>query len=131
MNRIIGSHALNRNSSRSHCVFTVHIEVEVKLPFMIYYIVYCGQTCLFLHTILSSRLCLSHSQSRSRTLSDSKYITSKLNLVDLAGSERLRKTGVSFSVCQPVCLVIFQVAFEFLILLSKWKKAFCIICQIT
>ncbi|XP_035512922.1 kinesin-like protein KIF9 [Morone saxatilis] len=57
MNRIIGSHALNRNSSRSHCIFTVHIE------------------------------------SRSRTLSDAKYITSKLNLVDLAGSERLGKTG--------------------------------------
>ncbi|KAI3355381.1 hypothetical protein L3Q82_018225, partial [Scortum barcoo] len=57
MNRIIGSHALNRNSSRSHCIFTVHIE------------------------------------SHSRTLSDAKYITSKLNLVDLAGSERLGKTG--------------------------------------
>ncbi|XP_070842449.1 kinesin-like protein KIF9 [Chaetodon trifascialis] len=57
MNRIIGSHALNRSSSRSHCIFTVHIE------------------------------------SRSRTLSDAKYVTSKLNLVDLAGSERLGKTG--------------------------------------
>ncbi|XP_062297845.1 kinesin-like protein KIF9 [Scomber scombrus] len=57
MNRIIGCHTLNRNSSRSHCIFTVHIE------------------------------------SRSRTLSDAKYITSKLNLVDLAGSERLGKTG--------------------------------------
>ncbi|XP_071777619.2 kinesin-like protein KIF9 [Centroberyx gerrardi] len=57
MNRIIGAHALNKNSSRSHCIFTVHIE------------------------------------SRSRTLSDAKYITSKLNLVDLAGSERLGKTG--------------------------------------
>ncbi|XP_067342305.1 kinesin-like protein KIF9 isoform X2 [Channa argus] len=57
MNRIIGSHAMNRNSSRSHCIFTVHIE------------------------------------SRSRTLSDAKYVTSKLNLVDLAGSERLGKTG--------------------------------------
>ncbi|KAK5849888.1 hypothetical protein PBY51_014187 [Eleginops maclovinus] len=57
MNRIIGSHALNRNSSRSHCIFTVHIE------------------------------------SRSRTLSDAKYVTSKLNLVDLAGSERLGNTG--------------------------------------
>ncbi|XP_041817732.1 kinesin-like protein KIF9 [Chelmon rostratus] len=56
MNRIIGCHALNRNSSRSHCIFTVHIE------------------------------------SRSRTLSDAKYVTSKLNLVDLAGSERLGKT---------------------------------------
>ncbi|XP_029935667.1 kinesin-like protein KIF9 isoform X2 [Myripristis murdjan] len=57
MNRIIGAHALNKNSSRSHCIFTVHIE------------------------------------SRSRTLSDAKYVTSKLNLVDLAGSERLGKTG--------------------------------------
>ncbi|KAM9712859.1 kinesin-like protein KIF9 [Menidia menidia] len=57
MNRIIGSHALNRMSSRSHCILTIHME------------------------------------SRSRTLSDPKYVTSKLNLVDLAGSERLRKTG--------------------------------------
>ncbi|XP_039982541.1 kinesin-like protein KIF9 [Xiphias gladius] len=57
MNRIIGSHSLNRNSSRSHCIFTVHIE------------------------------------SHSRTLSDAKYVTSKLSLVDLAGSERLGKTG--------------------------------------
>ncbi|XP_067294610.1 kinesin-like protein KIF9 isoform X2 [Pseudorasbora parva] len=57
MNRIIGEHALNKHSSRSHCIFTIHIE------------------------------------SRSRTLSDAKYITSKLNLVDLAGSERLGKTG--------------------------------------
>ncbi|XP_026123608.1 kinesin-like protein KIF9 isoform X2 [Carassius auratus] len=57
MNRIIGQHALNKHSSRSHCIFTIHIE------------------------------------SRSRTLSDAKYITSKLNLVDLAGSERLSKTG--------------------------------------
>ncbi|KAA8580608.1 hypothetical protein FQN60_013566 [Etheostoma spectabile] len=57
MNRIIGSHPLNRNSSRSHCIFTLHIE------------------------------------SRSRTLSVAKYVTSKLNLVDLAGSERLGKTG--------------------------------------
>ncbi|KAK2859641.1 hypothetical protein Q5P01_004261 [Channa striata] len=57
MNRIIGSHAMNRNSSRSHCIFSVHIE------------------------------------SRSRTMSDAKYVTSKLNLVDLAGSERLGKTG--------------------------------------
>ncbi|XP_055784986.1 kinesin-like protein KIF9 isoform X3 [Salvelinus fontinalis] len=57
MNRIIGAHALNKNSSRSHCILTVHIE------------------------------------SRSHTLSDAKYVTSKLNLVDLAGSERLGKTG--------------------------------------
>ncbi|XP_051998547.1 kinesin-like protein KIF9 isoform X2 [Xyrauchen texanus] len=57
MNRIIGEHSLNKQSSRSHCIFTIHIE------------------------------------SRSRTLSNAKYFTSKLNLVDLAGSERLSKTG--------------------------------------
>ncbi|XP_053484194.1 kinesin-like protein KIF9 isoform X2 [Ictalurus furcatus] len=57
MNKIIGEHALNKHSSRSHCIFTVHVE------------------------------------SRSRTLSNATYITSKLNLVDLAGSERLSKTG--------------------------------------
>ncbi|MEJ1285846.1 kinesin family member 9 [Cricetulus griseus] len=32
-------------------------------------------------------------EAHSRTLSDEKYITSKINLVDLAGSERLGKTG--------------------------------------
>ncbi|CAK8673389.1 unnamed protein product [Clavelina lepadiformis] len=56
-NRAIASHSLNKNSSRSHCIFTIHIE------------------------------------SRSRTESNAKYVTSKLNLVDLAGSERLGKTG--------------------------------------
>ncbi|XP_029385512.1 kinesin-like protein KIF9 [Echeneis naucrates] len=57
MNRNVGSHTLNRNSSRSHCIFTVHLK------------------------------------SCSQTLSDAKYVTSKLSLVDLAGSERLGKTG--------------------------------------
>ncbi|KPP69352.1 kinesin-like protein KIF9-like [Scleropages formosus] len=28
MNRIIGAHCLNRNSSRSHCIFSIHIESE-------------------------------------------------------------------------------------------------------
>ncbi|XP_029418115.1 kinesin-like protein KIF9 isoform X7 [Nannospalax galili] len=58
-NRIIASHTLNKNSSRSHCIFTIYMEAH------------------------------------SRTLSDEKYITSKINLVDLAGSERLGKTGLS------------------------------------
>ncbi|XP_056219631.1 kinesin-like protein KIF9 isoform X2 [Seriola aureovittata] len=30
MNRVIGSHALNRNSSRSHCIFTLHIEAHSR-----------------------------------------------------------------------------------------------------
>ncbi|XP_031199894.1 kinesin-like protein KIF9 isoform X2 [Mastomys coucha] len=56
-NRIIASHTMNKNSSRSHCIFTIYMEAH------------------------------------SRTLSDEKYITSKINLVDLAGSERLSKSG--------------------------------------
>ncbi|XP_008069427.1 kinesin-like protein KIF9 isoform X2 [Carlito syrichta] len=48
---------MNKNSSRSHCIFTIYVEAH------------------------------------SRTLSDEKYITSKINLVDLAGSERLGKSG--------------------------------------
>uniref|UniRef100_A0A4W2BW18 Kinesin-like protein n=2 Tax=Bos TaxID=9903 RepID=A0A4W2BW18_BOBOX len=55
-NRIIASHTMNKNSSRSHCIFTIYVE------------------------------------ARSRTLSDEKYVTSKINLVDLAGSERLGKS---------------------------------------
>ncbi|XP_065740876.1 kinesin-like protein KIF9 isoform X3 [Phocoena phocoena] len=55
-NRIIASHTMNKNSSRSHCIFTIYVEAH------------------------------------SRTLSDEKYITSKINLVDLAGSERLGKS---------------------------------------
>ncbi|XP_063465846.1 kinesin-like protein KIF9 isoform X18 [Symphalangus syndactylus] len=56
-NRIIASHTMNKNSSRSHCIFTIYLEAH------------------------------------SRTLSEEKYITSKINLVDLAGSERLGKSG--------------------------------------
>ncbi|XP_061052652.1 kinesin-like protein KIF9 isoform X5 [Eubalaena glacialis] len=56
-NRIIASHTMNKNSSRSHCIFTIYVEAH------------------------------------SRTLSDEKYIASKINLVDLAGSERLGKSG--------------------------------------
>ncbi|KAM9098087.1 kinesin-like protein KIF9 isoform 4-T5 [Sarcophilus harrisii] len=58
-NRIIASHTMNKNSSRSHCIFTIYIEAH------------------------------------SRSLSDEKYVTSKINLVDLAGSERVGKTGLS------------------------------------
>nr|KAF6474610.1 kinesin family member 9 [Rousettus aegyptiacus] len=48
---------MNKNSSRSHSIFTIYVEAH------------------------------------SRTLSEEKYITSKINLVDLAGSERLGKSG--------------------------------------
>ncbi|CAL8321829.1 unnamed protein product [Boreogadus saida] len=57
LNRIMGAHAMNNHSSRSHCIFTLHI------------------------------------QSRSRSLSGSTFLRSKLSLVDLAGSERLGRTG--------------------------------------
>uniref|UniRef100_A0A8C4SL74 Kinesin family member 9 n=1 Tax=Erpetoichthys calabaricus TaxID=27687 RepID=A0A8C4SL74_ERPCA len=34
-NRVISSHSLNRYSSRSHCIFTIHIEVRTKLFYSI------------------------------------------------------------------------------------------------
>jgi len=33
-NRVIAEHALNRNSSRSHCIFTIYIEVRAPAVFL-------------------------------------------------------------------------------------------------
>ena len=32
-NRSIAAHSLNKNSSRSHCIFTVHIEVDCLISY--------------------------------------------------------------------------------------------------
>jgi hypothetical protein len=64
-NRVIGSHALNERSTRSHTVFTLHLERRV--------------------TALSSE----------SLIGTEEVVSSKLNLVDLAGSERVSKTGSS------------------------------------
>lgn len=58
-------------------------------------------------------VCMVVAQSRSRTLSNATYITSKLNLVDLAGSERLSKTGVSS------CITLHCSEWSFYIKLNK------------
>ena len=58
-NRTVSAHQLNKESSRSHCIYTIHLE------------------------------------SKSRTESQEKVISSKLHLVDLAGSERSKKSGAT------------------------------------
>lgn len=95
MNRKIAEHALNTHSSRSHCIFTIHVEVSV--------------TCLPLSHLSHSFTSLSlSSQSRSRTHSNAEYTISKLNLVDLAGSERLSKTNVSIHHSHTSCYTFYQ-----------------------
>lgn len=95
MNRKIAEHALNTHSSRSHCIFTIHVEVSV--------------TCLPLSQLSHSFTSLSlSSQSRSRTHSNAEYTISKLNLVDLAGSERLSKTNVSICHSHTSCYTFYQ-----------------------
>ena len=90
MNRKIAEHALNTHSSRSHCIFAIHIEVSVT----------CLPLSLLSHSFTSLSL---SSQSRSRTHSNAEYTISKLNLVDLAGSERLSKTNVSIHHSRTSC----------------------------
>ncbi|XP_043921963.1 kinesin-like protein KIF9 [Protopterus annectens] len=87
-NRMIASHAMNKNSSRSHCIFTIYV------------------------------------QSHSRTLSDAKYVTSKLNLVDLAGSERLGKTGSEGQVLKEATYINKSLSFleQAVIALSDRKR---------
>lgn len=63
-NRVIGEHQLNRESSRSHCVFTLSLALERE----------AGGGGL---------------EDRP---SGSGIVSSKISLVDLAGSERVRKT---------------------------------------
>ena len=95
MNRKIAEHALNTHSSRSHCIFTIHVEVSV--------------TWLPLSQLSHSFTSLSlSSQSRSRTHSNAEYTISKLNLVDLAGSERLSKTNVSIHHSHTSCYTFYQ-----------------------
>ena len=108
MNRKIAEHTLNTHSSRSHCIFTVHVEVSVT----------CLPLSQLLHSLsppsfspscyTNSPLPSLSSQSRSRTHSNAEYTLSKLNLVDLAGSERLSKTNVSIHHNHMSCYTFYQ-----------------------
>lgn len=97
-NRVIAEHSLNKNSSRSHCIFTIYIEV--RAPAVIPGAQMTEDPCvagfhsLFLPTAKYSP-CSFPPQSRCRAFSEVRCINSKINLIDLAGSERLSKTGVS------------------------------------
>ncbi|KAM9648527.1 kinesin-like protein KIF9 isoform 1-T4 [Morphnus guianensis] len=96
-NRMIAEHTLNKNSSRSHCIFTIYIEVRAPAVFLgtqmaddLYmFVFYCISVLSTVKYSLYSFL----PQSRFRVFSDVKCINSKINLIDLAGSERLSKTG--------------------------------------
>ena len=75
-NRSIAEHMLNSHSNRSHCIFTVYIEVT-SLTCVIYD---CSHEAF---------------QSQSKVESNASARIAKLNFVDLAGSERVAKTQVA------------------------------------
>lgn len=96
---MIAEHTLNKNSSRSHCIFTIYIEVRAPAVFLgtqmaddLYMSVFY---CISVLSTVKYSLYYFLPQSRFRVFSDVKCINSKINLIDLAGSERLSKTGVS------------------------------------
>lgn len=96
---MIAEHTLNKNSSRSHCIFTIYIEVRAPAVFPRdssdrgFYV--AGSDCISALFPAKRFLDSLPLQSRFRAFSDVKCVTSKINLIDLAGSERLSKTGVS------------------------------------
>eukprot|EP01029_Cantina_marsupialis_P004173 TRINITY_DN1413_c0_g1_i1.p1 TRINITY_DN1413_c0_g1~~TRINITY_DN1413_c0_g1_i1.p1 ORF type:complete len:822 (+),score=248.85 TRINITY_DN1413_c0_g1_i1:54-2519(+) len=67
MNRAIGEHQLNKSSTRSHCIFTIHVKKSV--------------------TVFKSE---AEDEEPEVTV-----VKAKLNMVDLAGSERVAKTESS------------------------------------
>ena len=90
---MIGEHQLNRESSRSHSIFTIHLEMKMA-----------GEHG---ETVVSHSLCICmrsfHMSIVFPAAIPSPFIfiysvyqnptqTSKVNLVDLAGSERVSKT---------------------------------------
>ena len=77
--RAIAEHGLNARSSRSHCIFTVYIEVTSHTT-----------PC---HTTHIPRDTAAHClQSQSKVESNAVARVAKLHFVDLAGSERVAKT---------------------------------------
>ena len=102
MNRAMGAHDLNEASTRSHCIYTLHLSSKsVYLPSL------CLSLCDVTRTILHfSMSCTNHARfltslllplhtvrpSPEAAAAGAKVITAKLHLVDLAGSERIFRT---------------------------------------
>ena len=70
-NRAVGATLMNADSSRSHSIFTINIE------------------------IMDSNAATQSVGTPSAGGGEEHFLASKLNLVDLAGSERQSKTGAS------------------------------------
>ena len=94
-NRVIGATLMNQSSSRSHCIFTVHVEARKVcagnmgsspwLTMDLHSVISACQGVQSYYMSVSALPLLQHGEDVVRR--------SKLNLVDLAGSERVSKTG--------------------------------------
>lgn len=97
-NRTISETPMNMTSSRSHCIFTLHVESRKVGTLNAKTLNSCHASMLFAGSTGSCLVCpclrqgqggCAHEQAGEDTIR-----RSKLNLVDLAGSERVSKTQV-------------------------------------
>ncbi|XP_062335102.1 kinesin-like protein KIF9 isoform X2 [Osmerus eperlanus] len=81
MNRIIGAHSLNRNSSRSHCILTVHIESHSRTLSDAKYVTSTSKLNL---VDLAGSERLGKTKSEGQVLKEAMYINKSLSFLEQA-----------------------------------------------
>uniref|UniRef100_A0A8C0EC74 Kinesin-like protein n=1 Tax=Bubo bubo TaxID=30461 RepID=A0A8C0EC74_BUBBB len=78
-NRAIAEHTLNKNSSRSHCIFTIYIEVRSR--FRVFSDVKCVNSKISLIDLAGSER-LSKTRSEGQVLKEAMYINKSLSFLE-------------------------------------------------
>uniref|UniRef100_A0A8C4UKI5 Kinesin-like protein n=1 Tax=Falco tinnunculus TaxID=100819 RepID=A0A8C4UKI5_FALTI len=78
-NRVIAEHTLNKNSSRSHCIFTIYIEVRSR--FRLFSDVKCVNSKINLIDLAGSER-LSKTGSEGQVLKEATYINKSLSFLE-------------------------------------------------
>uniref|UniRef100_A0A663M695 Kinesin-like protein n=1 Tax=Athene cunicularia TaxID=194338 RepID=A0A663M695_ATHCN len=78
-NRAIAEHTLNKNSSRSHCIFTIYIEVRSR--FRVFSDVKCVNSKINLIDLAGSER-LSKTRSEGQVLKEAMYINKSLSFLE-------------------------------------------------
>jgi kinesin family protein 6/9 len=101
-NRVIASHQLNNNSTRSHCIFTIHVESTITNP-------------------APEDSNSAPAQSHGSTVPVTRV--AKINFVDLAGSERTSSTGSSGKVFEESLAINKSLSFLEQVVLALGEKS--------
>uniref|UniRef100_A0A8C3LSN1 Kinesin-like protein n=1 Tax=Chrysolophus pictus TaxID=9089 RepID=A0A8C3LSN1_CHRPC len=78
-NRVIAEHSLNKNSSRSHCIFTIYIEVRSRVRVLSD--IRCINSKINLIDLAGSER-LSKTRSEGRVLKEAAYINKSLSFLE-------------------------------------------------